>query len=339
MPPELALYLDDAMLAHNPGPFHPEHPGRLRAVLDALQASPIPGSRLLSPRPALREEIEKIHTASYLDQVEALRGRHGELDRDTALSPRSVEAAYLAAGAAIEAVEATSRGARSFALVRPPGHHAEADQGMGFCIFNNVAIAAAHAIDTLGLKRVLILDWDVHHGNGTQASFYRRPDVLVFNVHRSPFYPGSGAAHETGIGAGEGFTVNAPLPAALGDGDYHLIFRELLLPIAEVYRPELVLVSAGFDAHRDDPLGGMRLSEDGYAALCSLALDIAVRHADGRISLVLEGGYGLAALGQSVRSCLRVLGGATPPPMPSASLRGEQALREAQVAQAGRWRF
>jgi acetoin utilization deacetylase AcuC-like enzyme len=339
MPGDLLLVYDDPMLAHDPGPFHPEHPGRLRAIRDALVEDPVGGSSWVAPRPATRQEIERIHTRAYVDHVEAQRGRRTELDLDTPLSPRSVEAAHLAAGAALSAVEAVAEDPhrKAFALVRPPGHHAEAGQGMGFCVFNNVAIAAAHAVEALGLSRVLVIDWDVHHGNGTQASFFRRRDVLVFNVHRWPFYPGTGAAQEVGAGEGEGFTVNAPMPASLGDGDYRLIFSGLLEPVAEAFRPELVLVSAGFDAHRADPLGGMRLSEEGYAWMCSSALGIARRHARGRMALVLEGGYDLGALARSTRACLEVLGGAAPPPMPEASARGEAALREARRALERYW--
>lgn len=341
MPAGISLFYDSLLLAHDPGPFHPEHPGRLRAIHEALLADPVDGSEWCKSLPASRESIEKIHTHKYVTHVEAQRGRYAELDLDTPLSPGSVDAAYLAAGAAIGAVDAVVADPRrkAFALVRPPGHHAEADRGMGFCVFNNIAIAAAYATDVLGLKRVLILDWDVHHGNGTQSSFFHRSDVLVFNIHRAPFYPGTGAVDEVGKGEGEGFTVNAPLPATLGDGDYHLIFSELLVPIAESYRPELVLVSAGFDAHREDPLGGMCLSDDGYASLCGIALKIANRHAQGRIALVLEGGYNLNALGRSTRACLQVLGGAPPPSLSGASPQGEFALREALRTQAQRWRL
>ncbi|MCS6902387.1 MAG: histone deacetylase, partial [Polyangiaceae bacterium] len=315
------------------------HPGRLRAIRDALVENPVRGVSWVTPRAATRQEIERIHAGTYVDQVEALRGRRGQLDLDTPLSPRSVEVAYLAAGAALGAVEAVVENPthKAFALVRPPGHHAEFRQGMGFCVFNNVAIAAAHAVEVLGLSRVLVIDWDVHHGNGTQASFFRRRDVLVFNVHRWPFYPGTGAVHEVGVGAGEGFTVNAPMPAALGDGDYRLIFSGLLEPVAEAFRPELVLVSAGFDAHRSDPLGGMRVSEEGYAWMCSAALGIARRHAEGRIALVLEGGYDIGALARSTRACLEILAGATPPSLPEASARGEAVLTEARRALERYW--
>jgi acetoin utilization deacetylase AcuC-like enzyme len=180
---------------------------------------------------------------------------------------------------------------------------------MGFCLFNNVAVAAAHARAQLGCSRVLIVDWDVHHGNGTQQIFYERDDVLFFSSHRFPFYPGTGAAREIGRGKGEGYTVNLPLPPQLGDGDYIALFRDLLVPIADRFAPEFVLVSAGFDAHRADPLGGMSLTENGYAALCTLVRDIADRHAAGRLVLVLEGGYNLHALAGSVRSCVEVLAG------------------------------
>ncbi len=258
------LLTDPAMLAHDPGPGHPERPARLEAALAALRAQPVAGTDWRAPGPATREQVARVHDPMYVDAVDALRGQYAVLDGDTFTSPRTVEAAWLAAGAAIEAVEAVVRGEarRAFALVRPPGHHAERDHAMGFCFFNNIAIAAAHARESLGCERVLIVDWDVHHGNGTQHTFEERRDVLVFNTHQFPLYPGTGGAPETGRGEGDGFTVNVPLPRGSGDADYAAVYEQLLIPIAEAYRPDLVLVSAGFDAHRDDPLSDMAVTEE-----------------------------------------------------------------------------
>jgi acetoin utilization deacetylase AcuC-like enzyme len=320
MPPVL-LMTDDAMRAHNPGAGagagagHPERPERLRAIVEELHRASVEGATWAKPQAAKREWIERVHDRAYIDQIDSLRGRSAQLDEDTAVSPGSVEAAYLAVSSAIGAVADMMNGTShtAFALVRPPGHHAEHDRAMGFCLFNNIAIAAAHAIAELGVERVLIVDWDVHHGNGTQHLFEDRSDVLVFNTHQWPMYPGTGALHEVGRGEGEGFTVNCPLPAGMDDAAYLSVFNRLLAPIADAYRPQLVLVSAGFDAHRDDPLGEMKLSDDGFAAMCGIARDIAHRHADGRLALVLEGGYDLAALSRSVLRCVEVLAGASPP--------------------------
>jgi acetoin utilization deacetylase AcuC-like enzyme len=201
----------------------------------------------------------------------------------------------------------------AFALVRPPGHHAEAGQGMGFCLFNNVAIAAEHAIAERGCERVLIVDWDVHHGNGTQHSFDDREDVLFFSVHRHPFFPGTGTLRAVGRGAGEGRNLNVPLHRPMGDAEYVALFDELLVPVAEEFDPDLILVSAGFDAHANDPLGGMDVTEEGFAALCGTVRDIAGRCCDGRVALTLEGGYDLDGLARSVHACTEVLCGATPP--------------------------
>jgi acetoin utilization deacetylase AcuC-like enzyme len=349
MPGRVLALTDERMMGHTGGPGHPERPERLRAVLDEFQRDPVVGVEFAIPRPATRAHIECIHDARYSDRVVSLRGRFAQLDPDTAVAPESVDAAYLAAGAAIEAVEAVvespspsgrgvrgegtrasasdRRGAltpaishrerkettRAFALARPPGHHAERDRAMGFCLFNNIAIAAAHAIAELGCKRVLIVDWDVHHGNGTQHAFYDRSDVLVFNTHQHRLFPDTGDLDETGIGEGAGFTVNCPLPPGMDDSVYIELYRRLLVPIADHYKPDLVLVSAGFDAHRDDPLGGMNVTESGFAAMCAIVRDIADRHAGGRLALVLEGGYNLNALARSVQACVRVLAGDTAP--------------------------
>jgi acetoin utilization deacetylase AcuC-like enzyme len=202
--------------------------------------------------------------------------------------------------------------AQAFALGRPPGHHAERAAGMGFCQFNNIAVAAAHAIADHGVERVLIVDWDVHHGNGTQHIFEDRADVLVFNAHQHPLYPGTGAIDETGRGPGADCTVNAPLPAGSDDATYIALFRELLLPIADAYEPQLILVSAGFDAHERDPLGGMRVTTSGFATLCRMVADLAERQSDGRLALVLEGGYDLDGLAEGVRACVDVLSGKAP---------------------------
>ena len=210
---------------------------------------------------------------------------------------------------------------------------------MGFCVLANVAIAAEHARQQLGVQRVLVIDWDVHHGNGTQHIFAGRDDVLVFNTHQSPHYPGTGAVHEQGVGAGLGYTVNAPLPAGLGDGDYAAVFARLLRPVAASFRPDLVLVSAGFDAHRDDPLGDMQVSAEGFAGLCAVAREIAEDTAGGRLVLALEGGYDLAGLADSVHGCVEVLAGASPGRAPAASATGEAVLRMLLAEHGRRWKL
>jgi acetoin utilization deacetylase AcuC-like enzyme len=339
---DVLLLVDDAMLAHDPGPHHPERPDRLRAIVAALRGSPVEGVRWAAPRPAPPDAIERIHEPAYRERIEELRGRSAALDLDTTVSPGSIPAALLAAGAAIDAVTAVTAGdaQAAFALVRPPGHHAEARRAMGFCLFNNIAIAAAHARAALGCRRALIVDWDVHHGNGTQHAFYDRRDVLFFSTHRFPFYPGTGAADEVGAGDGAGHTVNVPLSERCDDAEYAAIFDELLEPIADAYRPDLMLVSAGFDAHRDDPLGGMGVSAEGFGALCQRVRDIADRHAAGRLVMVLEGGYDLTALAESVHACVGVLAGATPPPLPrpvEPSPAAARIIHEVREAQQELW--
>lgn len=308
---QVVLLYDQLMLAHDTGQHHPERPDRLCAVRDLLEAASQDGVRWQTPTPATVAQVERVHTADHIERIESFRGRSGRLDADTPLSKDSVAAAFLAAGAATDAVDVVHRNPRdhAFALVRPPGHHAERDRAMGFCLFNNIAIAAAYAVEELGYKRVLVVDWDVHHGNGTHDSFYDRRDVLVFNTHRYPFFPGTGQAAETGVGNGAGYTVNVPLPPEMGDGDYKCAFETVLEPIADAYEPDLVLVSAGFDSHRLDPLGGMEVTSAGFGGLCTIVQRIADTHADGRLALVLEGGYNLEGLSSSALRCVEALAG------------------------------
>ena len=336
---ETLLFTDDRMQSHQMGPHHPESPGRLAAVLRALAERPIAGARLLAPPLATEAELLRVHSPEHLRAMLALAGSEAELDPDTSVSPGSIEAALLAAGAAAEAVRCVldGRAKNAFALVRPPGHHAERDHAMGFCLFNNIAVAAAEA-RARGLSRVLVVDWDVHHGNGTQRSFWRSPEVLFISTHQWPLYPGSGHESEVGQAEGEGFTINLPLPPGCGDRDFGAAFNDVLLPIADDYRPELVLVSAGFDAHHRDPLAAMEVSSDGFAALCGAVKSVADRHCQGRLLLCLEGGYDLAALGESVRNCVEVLAGASPPPLHSdARAPTREALTRIRAAQKPRW--
>jgi len=334
------------MIAHDPGPGHPERPDRLTILRDGLELkleqAGANRDALLNwrrPAPASREAIERVHLSPLLDALEEVRGKHVQLDPDTAMSPQSLDAAHLAAGAAIEAADAALAGDAdgAIALVRPPGHHAEAGRPMGFCLFNNVAIAAEHALAKHGLERVLIVDWDVHHGNGTQHSFEDRRDVMFASTHRYPFYPGTGGLHEQGRGAGLGYTINLPLPEAMDDGDYGLMFESVIAPIAQKYDPQLILVSAGFDAHRMDPLGGMKVSHEGFATMCAMLQELAKECYDGTLALILEGGYSLQALVQSVAGCAEILGGETAPEHVNASHRGETLSKHIREAHRKHW--
>jgi acetoin utilization deacetylase AcuC-like enzyme len=304
------LITDTRFLDHDPGLGHPESPARLEAIQDDLARAPLAGVAMEEARFATNAEIEAVHPAEYRAALAARGGHRARLDPDTVMSPGSWDAARLAAGAAVDAALATMNGRarNAFALVRPPGHHAETARAMGFCLLNNAAIAA-EAARRAGAERVLIVDWDVHHGNGTQDIFAGREDVLYMSVHQYPFYPGTGAAHEVGVGAGRGATVNCPLPAGRGDADYGAVFHDLFLPAARAFRPDLVIVSAGFDAHARDPLAEMRVSERGYAAMTSLLAQLADETCGGRLALMLEGGYDLPALAASVRATLEVMTG------------------------------
>jgi acetoin utilization deacetylase AcuC-like enzyme len=299
-------------LNHDMGSGHPESPERLRAILKQLTASGVLARlQRIEPRAASDDWIMQVHAASYISALKtraASRGRVA-LDPDTSMSEGSLPAAYLAVGGALAAADAIVSGEieHAFCAVRPPGHHAEHDRAMGFCLFNNVAIAARYVQQQHHLERVLIIDWDVHHGNGTQHTFYQDPSILFFSTHQYPYYPGSGRASERGEGRGEGTTINVPLTAGQSDEDYREVFEQVLVPAAETFKPEFILISAGFDAHKDDPLAGMGLTEDGYAALTGVVARMARRHCNGRILSCLEGGYNLTALAASVERHLIAL--------------------------------
>lgn len=288
---------------HATGPHHPERPERMAAVDAALDGVE---HVVLEPRPATDAELEAVHGPSYLERLERFRGRDGQLDPDTPVGPESIEVARLAAGTTVELASRIMRGeARAgFAALRPPGHHAMPDAAMGFCLLGNAAIAAKHLLDSGQAERIAIYDWDVHHGNGTQAAFYSDPRVLFMSTHQFPFYPGTGARSETGAGLGEGFTLNVPLPGGAGDAELLRATDEIFTPRVFEFQPDIVLVSAGFDAHVDDPVGGMRATSEGFAALAERWRGIAERNCDGRILGVLEGGYDLDALTASVRATL-----------------------------------
>lgn len=316
----------ETFMAHQTGPRHPERPDRLRAVLAAVhEAKMIHSPSLVSdeyltfglaegnfapltelpPRPATMEDLLRIHPARHIERVRIKSETGGTLDGgDTTVGPGSYEAAVLAAGAGLVCVDAVMSGQvqSAFAAVRPPGHHAEPNAAMGFCLFSNTAIAAAYARQVHGLSRVAIVDWDVHHGNGTQAAFYADPSVLFISLHENPhvLYPGTGFDWEIGGGPGRGFTLNIPLPEDSTDEIYVQAMEEKVLPKLDAFAPELLLISAGFDAHRDDPLADMHLTEAGYIRMTELLKALAQQHCAGRIVSILEGGYNLRALGRSV---------------------------------------
>jgi len=308
-----ALLLDRGFAGHDPGDHHPEAPGRIFAILDRLEASGLAAECARVPaREATDDEIRLVHTDAYLRKVlaEVDGTGYGQLSTgDTNYGPRSLRVARAAAGGVLNAVDGVVEGAwrNAFCAVRPPGHHATSDRGMGFCLFNNVAIAARHARRKHGIGRVAIVDWDVHHGNGTQDIFYEDGGVFYFSTHQSPWYPGTGAKDETGAGAGRGTTLNAPLPAGSGMKEIEAVFRGAFTGKMREFKPELLLVSAGFDSRLGDPLGQFTLADGDFATLTEILLELADAHAGGRIVSVLEGGYNQSGLASAVAGHVRVM--------------------------------
>jgi acetoin utilization deacetylase AcuC-like enzyme len=308
----VGIVKDSLFLEHVIDSYHPENPERLASVYAMLSSIDDQGIVYTQPRAATHAEIALIHDPRYIETIAGTAGKnHTRLDPDTATSPRSYEAACVASGGVLELADMlfASKIESGFALVRPPGHHAEHNRAMGFCIFNNIAIGARYLEEKYGLSRVLIVDFDLHHGNGTQHSFYKDPTVLYFSAHQYPYYPGTGAIEEIGEGPGKGFTVNVPFSYGLGDDDYIFAFQEILVPLCEGFKPEIVLVSAGFDAYYNDPLGGMVVTEHGYAAMTGLLTGIADRFAAGKSLFALEGGYDIKGLTSAVKAVILELKG------------------------------
>ena len=327
----VGFYDDPVFAEHDAGPGHPERPERLEAVRRGLRQGGLEGEVVpMAPRAATREELLRVHTPQHVERVVAAEGKRVRFDADTAMGPRSFAAAIRAAGGVVDAVERVVEGSldRAFCSVRPPGHHATPDRAMGFCLFNNVALGAAAAL-ARGLTRVAVIDFDVHHGNGTQEAFYADPRVLYVSSHRFPFYPGTGSLPEVGEDEGCGFTVNLPMPAGLGDGDYRRAYREIVEPIGRAFDPELVLVSAGFDPHRDDPLGGMDVTAAGFAELMDVCLAVASGAARGRVVAVLEGGYDLDGIAESTAAIVGQMLGRPPRTLVDTLLPGVERLLEA----------
>lgn len=341
----LLLISSDRFAEHVTPPGHPERVERAQVFAAATAAWAGQGGAVAEPRPATRDELLAVHTAAHCDAIAATAGRAVPLDPDTFTSPATAELALLAAGAVCQGVDhACARRAPAFALVRPPGHHAERARAMGFCLYNNAAVGAAYAL-ARGLSRVAIVDIDVHHGNGTQEIFYADPRVLYVSAHQYPFYPGTGAAAETGRGEGEGFTVNIPLDTGATDADYDLVFREVVNPVLAEFAPELLIVSAGYDAHVRDPLASMRVTTPGYRRMLDYLWTTGCAVADGRVVAVTEGGYDLQALGEGLDETIATLAAPArlPGPLPADPARAEPARRGAagvkavRAALAGRW--
>jgi len=306
----VALYTHAACLDHDPGPGHPETPARLAAVLEALDESAFPTLRRIEAPRATREQLARVHVPRLIDSILDHGPLHywRMLDADTLMSPGSAEAAQRAAGAVCAAVDAAIAGTapRAFCAVRPPGHHATQTTAMGFCLFNNVAVGAAHALAAHRLERVAVVDFDVHHGNGTQDIFWNEPRVVYASSHQWPLYPGTGDRDETGAGTDN--IANALLPPGAGSAEFRAAWDDILLPALDAFAPQLVLISAGFDAHRLDPLANLNLETDDYAWITRRLVELANRHAGGRVVSSLEGGYSLDALSESVAAHVAALG-------------------------------
>jgi acetoin utilization deacetylase AcuC-like enzyme len=340
------LIHSDRFAEHQTPPGHPERPERAEVMDAVAERWRQRGAEIVAPRAATVEQLARVHDPDYLRRISETAGKASQLDPDTYTSPESYDIALLAAGAAVDAVERVMGGSHqaAVAMVRPPGHHAERDRAMGFCLLNNVAVAAAHA-RAQGAAKVAIVDYDVHHGNGTQHIFEADPHVLYISTHQFPYYPGTGAATEAGRHSGLGFTVNVPLEVGAVDEDYQLVFSHLVLPVLRQFGPDLILVSAGFDAHERDPLGGMRLSTAAFAAMTLELRAVAEECCRGRIVSVTEGGYDLEALASSLDAII----GAHAAPTPSTPVswprsgrvaeRGTAALATVRHTQASYWQL
>ncbi len=339
----LVLVSSERFVEHQTPPGHPESPERADVMDFVAEEWRTKGGEVVAPRAATREQLARVHDESHLRRIEETAGQAMALDPDTYTSPESYEIALLAAGAAVDAVERVmANNGTAFALVRPPGHHAERNRPMGFCLYNNIAVAAAHA-RSFGAARVAIVDFDVHHGNGTQHIFEHDPSVLYVSTHQSPFYPGTGGAEEVGRGEGEGFTVNLPLEAGAVDEDYQVVFAEVIDPVVRQFAPDLLLVSAGVDAHERDPLAGMRLTSQAFGAMTRELRGLAGECCGGRIVAVTEGGYDLKALTQSLSAIVDALGAehSAPPgwPAPLPVIRPTRGRATVAAARARLGRF
>lgn len=307
-----AILYDPRYLAHDSGPGHPERPARLSAAIERLESRSWSRSlQRIAPRAAEHEWLSTVHDPHYVERARlACEDGRDYLDTpDVGIGRSSFDVASLAAGGALALADAVVSGevTNGFALVRPPGHHAEHAEAMGFCLFNNIAVTARYLQQRHGLDKILVLDWDVHHGNGTQHAFEEDPSVFYMSLHQYPWYPGTGAYYETGAGAGDGATLNCPMPSGAGDEDYRIAFKDIVLPAARAFKPDAVLISAGFDAHAADPLGGINLSTDFYRWMTREMMEVADATAGGRVISLLEGGYDIDALAECVSAHVETL--------------------------------
>ena len=338
------LIASDRFAEHQTPPGHPERSERAEVMEVVAQRWRARGTEVVAPREATREQLARVHDPEYLRRVAETSGQSLALDPDTYTSPESHEIALLAAGATIDAVERVMGGSHrtALALVRPPGHHAERNRAMGFCLYNNVAIGAAHARAN-GAGKVAVVDYDVHHGNGTQHIFEADPHMLYVSTHQYPYYPGSGAVEETGRGPGNGFTVNLPLEVGAVDDDYRTVFDDVVVPVVRQFEPDLVMISAGFDAHERDPLAGMRLTTGAFGAMTMALRRVAEECCRGRLIAVTEGGYDLQALAASLDTAIEALAsGPADPRWPAsgiASTRGRDTVALSRRTLAPFWNF
>lgn len=308
---KLGIVLDKLYFEHDNGMGHPESQERLFAIVDMLRETRLLEEVVrIEPRDATKEEITLVHDPKYFDLIQSTKGKiRVFLDPDTSTCPVSFDAAVKAVGGMLDATDKVMKGEVNiaFPLVRPPGHHAERNRAMGFCLFNNVAVGAAYASKVYGVKRILIVDWDLHHGNGTQNMFYDSSEVLYFSTHQYPYYPGTGSVNEIGVQNGFGYTINVPIHPGMGDKEYIKIFFEILKPVIEQYKPELILVSAGFDTYLGDPLGGMSVTSKGFAQMTRFLKEMADSYCSGKLVLILEGGYNLEGLWESTKAVIEEL--------------------------------